>query len=116
MSLAGTWGWMRQGTSATPAPPFPFPAANMARLAADVFPCGVELLSGGLEGQNHKRILQHLSAGRPVLIPYPAFWDLAARCGMLGGDACILSCSLILLVVGGQDPASAGHWITGPSP
>ncbi|XP_066494606.1 actin maturation protease isoform X2 [Tiliqua scincoides] len=47
-----------------------FSAANMAKLATEVFPCRVELLSGGLEGQNHDRILQHLGASLPVLIPY----------------------------------------------
>uniref|UniRef100_A0A8D0BA34 Actin maturation protease n=1 Tax=Salvator merianae TaxID=96440 RepID=A0A8D0BA34_SALMN len=29
-----------------------------------------EVLSGGLEGQNHERILQHLGTSCPVLIPY----------------------------------------------
>ncbi|XP_078236004.1 actin maturation protease isoform X2 [Pogona vitticeps] len=47
-----------------------FSAADMATLAKEVFPCQTELLSGGLEGQNHRRILQHLWSGFPVLIPY----------------------------------------------
>ncbi|XP_042296677.1 UPF0692 protein C19orf54 homolog isoform X2 [Sceloporus undulatus] len=47
-----------------------FSAADMAKLATEVFPCQAELLSGGLEGHNHERILRHLSAGFPVLIPY----------------------------------------------
>ncbi|XP_061452778.1 actin maturation protease isoform X2 [Rhineura floridana] len=47
-----------------------FSAANMSRLAEEVLPCQTELLSGGLEGENYGRILQHLSAGFPVLIPY----------------------------------------------
>ncbi|KAK9394211.1 UPF0692 protein C19orf54 like [Crotalus adamanteus] len=47
-----------------------FSAADMARLAEEVFPCKAELLSGGLQGRNHDRILQHLGAGFPVLIPY----------------------------------------------
>uniref|UniRef100_A0A8C5SDG3 Actin maturation protease n=1 Tax=Laticauda laticaudata TaxID=8630 RepID=A0A8C5SDG3_LATLA len=47
-----------------------FSAADMANLAEEVFPCETELLSGGLQGQNHDRILQHLGAGFPVLIPY----------------------------------------------
>nr|XP_056702298.1 actin maturation protease [Euleptes europaea] len=47
-----------------------FSAADMARLAEEVFPCRAELLSGGLEGQNRHRLLQHLLAGLPLLIPY----------------------------------------------
>ncbi|KAH0631487.1 hypothetical protein JD844_005826 [Phrynosoma platyrhinos] len=49
--------------------PVPGSAVDMARLATEVFPCQAELLSGGLEGHNHERIIQHLSAGFPVLIP-----------------------------------------------
>ncbi|KAL8220014.1 UNVERIFIED_CONTAM: hypothetical protein K2H54_037702 [Gekko kuhli] len=51
-----------------------FSAADVGRLAEEVFPCQAELLSGGLEGQNRERILQHLLAGLPLLIPYPALW------------------------------------------
>uniref|UniRef100_A0A803SQ19 Actin maturation protease n=1 Tax=Anolis carolinensis TaxID=28377 RepID=A0A803SQ19_ANOCA len=51
-----------------------FSAADMAKLAGEVFPCQTELLSGKLEGENRERILRHLSAGFPVLIPYP--WNL----------------------------------------
>ncbi|XP_063168546.1 actin maturation protease isoform X2 [Candoia aspera] len=47
-----------------------FSAADMAKLAEEVFPCETQLLSGGLQGQNHERILQHLGAGFPALIPY----------------------------------------------
>ncbi|XP_062818906.1 actin maturation protease [Anolis carolinensis] len=47
-----------------------FSAADMAKLAGEVFPCQTELLSGKLEGENRERILRHLSAGFPVLIPY----------------------------------------------
>ncbi|XP_070620053.1 actin maturation protease isoform X2 [Erythrolamprus reginae] len=47
-----------------------FSAADMAKLAEEVFPCRTDLLSGGLQGQNQDRILQHLCAGFPVLIPY----------------------------------------------
>ncbi|KAJ7304493.1 hypothetical protein JRQ81_012063 [Phrynocephalus forsythii] len=47
-----------------------FSAADMAVLAQEVFACQAELLSGGLEGQNQRRILQHLWSGFPVLIPY----------------------------------------------
>ncbi|XP_065511307.1 actin maturation protease [Caloenas nicobarica] len=47
-----------------------FSAADMAALARDVFPCHPELLSGGLEGPNLPRILQHLISGLPLLVPY----------------------------------------------
>ncbi|XP_015266102.1 PREDICTED: UPF0692 protein C19orf54 homolog isoform X1 [Gekko japonicus] len=47
-----------------------FSASDVAKLAEEVFPCQAELLSGGLEGQNRERILQHLLAGLPLLIPY----------------------------------------------
>ncbi|KYO32270.1 hypothetical protein Y1Q_0015041 [Alligator mississippiensis] len=47
-----------------------FSAADMAKLAAEVFPCRAELLTGGLEGANRDRILCHLGAGCPVLVPY----------------------------------------------
>ncbi|KAM4604577.1 actin maturation protease [Discoglossus pictus] len=42
----------------------------MARLAEEVFRCRTELLSGGMDGENRERILHHLSAGHPVLVPY----------------------------------------------
>ncbi|KAM4020429.1 actin maturation protease isoform 2-T2 [Anomaloglossus baeobatrachus] len=47
-----------------------FSADNMSRLAEDVFGCHCELLTGGMEGENRERILAHLTAGLPVLIPY----------------------------------------------
>ncbi|XP_075771138.1 actin maturation protease isoform X1 [Pelodiscus sinensis] len=47
-----------------------FSAADMAQLAEEVFPCRAELLSGGLEGENQERILRHLTAGCPLLLPY----------------------------------------------
>nr|XP_028597806.1 UPF0692 protein C19orf54 homolog isoform X2 [Podarcis muralis] len=47
-----------------------FSAADMSKLAEEVFPCQAELLSGGLGGENYQRILRHLSQGFPVLIPY----------------------------------------------
>ncbi|XP_077174799.1 actin maturation protease isoform X2 [Paroedura picta] len=47
-----------------------FSAADMARLAEEVFSCQAELLSGGLDGKNHERILQHLLTNLPLLIPY----------------------------------------------
>ncbi|CAM4700256.1 unnamed protein product [Caretta caretta] len=47
-----------------------FSAADMAQLAEEVFQCQTELLSGGLEGENRGRILRHLTAGCPLLLPY----------------------------------------------
>ncbi|XP_069799571.1 actin maturation protease isoform X2 [Dendropsophus ebraccatus] len=47
-----------------------FSADNMSCLAVEVFGCHCELLSGGMEGENRERILGHLTAGLPVLIPY----------------------------------------------
>ncbi|XP_067412712.1 actin maturation protease [Emydura macquarii macquarii] len=47
-----------------------FSAADMAQLAEEVFQCRAELLSGGLEGENRDRILLHLTAGCPLLLPY----------------------------------------------
>ncbi|XP_018418098.1 PREDICTED: UPF0692 protein C19orf54 homolog isoform X1 [Nanorana parkeri] len=47
-----------------------FSAANMASLAELVLGCQCELLTGGMDGENRERILSHLMAGLPVLIPY----------------------------------------------
>uniref|UniRef100_A0A8C8RFE9 Actin maturation protease n=1 Tax=Pelusios castaneus TaxID=367368 RepID=A0A8C8RFE9_9SAUR len=47
-----------------------FSAADMAQLATEVFQCQAELLSGGLERENRSRILLHLIAGWPLLLPY----------------------------------------------
>ncbi|XP_075463066.1 actin maturation protease isoform X2 [Ascaphus truei] len=47
-----------------------FSAANMTCLAAQVFGCRSELLSGRMDGENRGRILRHLTAGLPVLVPY----------------------------------------------
>ncbi|XP_072287933.1 actin maturation protease isoform X2 [Pyxicephalus adspersus] len=47
-----------------------FSAANMASLAELVFGCDCELLTGGMDGENRERILNHLMAGLPVLVPY----------------------------------------------
>ncbi|XP_068935013.1 actin maturation protease isoform X2 [Petaurus breviceps papuanus] len=47
-----------------------FSAANMARLAKEVFGCQVELLSGGLGEPNQSHVLQHLISGYPLLVPY----------------------------------------------
>ncbi|KAM6223675.1 actin maturation protease [Rhynchocyon petersi] len=47
-----------------------FSVADMGRLAQEVLGCQAELLSGGLGGPNRDRVLQHLIAGHPLLIPY----------------------------------------------
>ncbi|XP_053329421.1 UPF0692 protein C19orf54 homolog [Spea bombifrons] len=47
-----------------------FSAANVARLAEEVFGCRCRLLTGGMEGENRTRILKQLTAGLPILIPY----------------------------------------------
>ncbi|XP_001371587.3 actin maturation protease isoform X1 [Monodelphis domestica] len=47
-----------------------FSAANMARLAEEVFGCQVELLSGGLGEPNQSHVFQHLISGCPLLVPY----------------------------------------------
>ncbi|XP_040262114.1 UPF0692 protein C19orf54 homolog isoform X1 [Bufo bufo] len=47
-----------------------FSADNMSCLAENVFGCHCEILTGGMEGGNRERILAHLIAGLPVLIPY----------------------------------------------
>ncbi|XP_053577759.1 UPF0692 protein C19orf54 homolog isoform X1 [Bombina bombina] len=47
-----------------------FSAVNMARLAEEVFGCCSEVLTGGMDTENKNRILQHLTAGKPILIPY----------------------------------------------
>ncbi|XP_074786858.1 actin maturation protease [Athene noctua] len=47
-----------------------FSAADMAALARELFPCRVELLSGGFEGPNRPQILRHLIEGFPLLVPY----------------------------------------------
>ncbi|XP_072125836.1 actin maturation protease [Mobula birostris] len=46
-----------------------FSGDNMVKLAKEVFACHGEVLSGGLLGINKTRILRHLKAGYPVLIP-----------------------------------------------
>ncbi|GCC19430.1 hypothetical protein chiPu_0018376 [Chiloscyllium punctatum] len=47
-----------------------FSGANMVKLAKEVFHCHGELLNDGLMGTNKARIMQHLLAGYPVLVPY----------------------------------------------
>lgn len=52
-------------------PPRCFLAAAVALLAQELFPCRAQLLRGGLGGRNRERVLRHLAAGYPVLVPYP---------------------------------------------
>ncbi|XP_077338351.1 actin maturation protease isoform X1 [Lithobates pipiens] len=47
-----------------------FSAVNMASLAEQMFGCQCELLSGGMDGENREKMLHHLMAGLPVLVPY----------------------------------------------
>ena len=47
-------------------------ARDMALLAEEVCVCRVELLSGGMGGDNSRTILTHLCEGQPVLIPDPS--------------------------------------------
>ncbi|XP_006901011.1 PREDICTED: UPF0692 protein C19orf54 homolog [Elephantulus edwardii] len=47
-----------------------FSVANMGKLAQEVLGCQAERLCGGLGGANRDRVLQHLIAGYPLLIPY----------------------------------------------
>ncbi|XP_074535288.1 actin maturation protease [Halichoeres trimaculatus] len=47
-----------------------FSADNMALLAEEVCGCKVDLLSGGLSGNNAEIIIAHLWGRQPVLIPY----------------------------------------------
>ncbi|XP_078097828.1 actin maturation protease [Mustelus asterias] len=47
-----------------------FSGADMVKLAEEVFECQGELLHEGLTGCNKARIMHHLLAGYPVLLPY----------------------------------------------
>ncbi|XP_057567898.1 actin maturation protease isoform X1 [Hippopotamus amphibius kiboko] len=47
-----------------------FSVADMGRLAQEALGCQAEVLYGGLGGPNRDRVLQHLVAGQPLLIPY----------------------------------------------
>ncbi|XP_023444690.1 actin maturation protease isoform X1 [Dasypus novemcinctus] len=47
-----------------------FSVADMGKLAQEVLGCQAELLCGGLGSPNRDRVLQHLIAGQPLLIPY----------------------------------------------
>ncbi|XP_037675608.1 UPF0692 protein C19orf54 homolog isoform X2 [Choloepus didactylus] len=62
MQVAKDRGYTAQGEM--------FSVADMGRLAQEVLGCQAELLCGGLGGPNRDRVLQHLVAGHPLLIPY----------------------------------------------
>ncbi|XP_055030118.2 actin maturation protease isoform X1 [Misgurnus anguillicaudatus] len=47
-----------------------FSASDMAKLAEEVCGCRVQILSGGMMGDNSAVILKHLSNGQPILVPY----------------------------------------------
>ncbi|MBN3319095.1 CS054 protein, partial [Atractosteus spatula] len=47
-----------------------FSAQAMALLAEELYGCVAELLSGGLRGENETRVIGHLAAGQPLLVPY----------------------------------------------
>ncbi|XP_077630061.1 actin maturation protease isoform X1 [Crocuta crocuta] len=47
-----------------------FSVADMGKLAQEALGCSAELLCGGLGGPNRDRVLRHLVAGYPLLIPY----------------------------------------------
>ncbi|KAF6076744.1 hypothetical protein HJG60_001726 [Phyllostomus discolor] len=62
MQMAMERGYTAQGEM--------FSVADMGRLAEEALGCEVELLRGGLGGPNRDRVLQHLVAGHPLLVPY----------------------------------------------
>lgn len=62
MQMAVERGYSAQGEM--------FSVADMGRLAQEALGCQVELLCGGLGGPNRDRVLQHLVAGHPLLVPY----------------------------------------------
>ncbi|XP_062916461.1 actin maturation protease isoform X3 [Mobula hypostoma] len=76
-----------------------FSGDNMVKLAKEVFACHGEVLSGGLLGINKTRILLHLKAGYPVLIPYPCKLLTDAKPAQTGAAAhgCLARCRLELL-------------------
>lgn len=72
-------GWALEWGSPSLGPSTHLTVADMGKLAQEVLGCGTELLRGGLGPPNRDRVLQHLLAGHPLLIPYP-------RLGMGGGQ------------------------------
>lgn len=62
MQMAVERGYSAQGEM--------FSVADMGRLAQEALGCQAELLCGGLGGPNRDRVLQHLVAGHPLLVPY----------------------------------------------
>ncbi|XP_043923183.1 UPF0692 protein C19orf54 homolog isoform X2 [Protopterus annectens] len=47
-----------------------FSADNMAQLAEDVYNCQADVISGGMMGSHCNKIISHIIAGLPVLVPY----------------------------------------------
>ena len=56
----------------------------MGRLAQEALGCQAEVLCGGLGSPNRDRVLQHIVAGHPLLIPYPRVRE-GARLGWGSG-------------------------------
>ncbi|KAF6287617.1 hypothetical protein mRhiFer1_001759 [Rhinolophus ferrumequinum] len=61
MQMAVERGYSAQGEM--------FSVTDMGRLAQEALGCQAELLCGGLGGPNRDRVLQHLVAGHPLLVP-----------------------------------------------
>lgn len=70
-SRLACWGWALEWGSPSLGPSAHLTVADMGKLAQEVLGCGAELLRGGLGPPNRDRILKHLLAGHPLLIPYP---------------------------------------------
>lgn len=89
-----------------------FSARDMALLAEEVCVCRVELLSGGINGDNSGTVLTHLCDGQPVLIPYDE--DLNHEpCQRSGHKAHWAVASGVLL---GLNPGTVGKEHTQPDP
>ncbi|XP_061828100.1 actin maturation protease [Nerophis lumbriciformis] len=88
-----------------------FSACNMALLAEEVYGCKAELLSGGLSG-NASRIIAHLWARQPVLIPYDEDYN-HEPCQRGGHRAHWAVASGVLL---GVEPGSVSSEQTQPDP
>ncbi|KAM3911831.1 actin maturation protease isoform 2-T2 [Leptodactylus fuscus] len=96
-----------------------FSADNMSCLAEEVFGCCCELLTGGMEGANQERILSHLTAGLPVLIPYDEDFN-HEPCQRRGHRAhwAVISGVLLGMQNGSfdPDPDTPGLFLPPPSP
>ncbi|XP_054553161.1 actin maturation protease isoform X2 [Talpa occidentalis] len=83
-----------------------FSAANMGTLAQEVLGCHAELLCGGLGSPNRDRVLWHLVAGHPLLIPYDEDFN-HEPCQRRGHKAHWAVCAGVLLGV--PDVPSLGY-------